>query len=94
MFFFVCLQFILFWVSHDLCSTQGRQEKSIVFFFYDVVHRDIEVLDDNVSQIILPKELTDSQNKFIEISKFLVNLMKFIMRAPMVNTAGSLQCYY
>jgi len=31
----------------DLCSTQGRQEKSITFD--DVVHRDIEALGDNVS---------------------------------------------
>ena len=46
MFFFVCLQSILFWVSHDLCSTQGCQEKSITFD--DVVHKDIEDLDDNV----------------------------------------------
>jgi hypothetical protein len=46
MFFFVCLQSILFWVSHDLFSTLVRQAKSITF--YDVVHRDIEALDDNV----------------------------------------------
>ena len=26
---FVCLQSILFGVSHDVCSTQGRQEKSL-----------------------------------------------------------------
>ena len=43
MFFFVCLQSILFWVSHDLCS----QDKSITFD--DVVQRDIEALDDIVS---------------------------------------------
>jgi hypothetical protein len=47
MFFFVCLQSILFSVSHDLCSTQGRQEKSITVD--DVGYRDIEALDDNVS---------------------------------------------
>jgi hypothetical protein len=41
MFFFVCLQSIL-----DLCSTLVCQAKSITF--YDVVHRDIEALDDNV----------------------------------------------
>ena len=40
MFFFVCLQSILFWASHDLCSTQGRQEKSITVD--DIVH--IEIL--------------------------------------------------
>jgi len=34
-------------VSHDLCRTKGRQEKSITYG--DVVHRDIEGLDDNVS---------------------------------------------
>jgi hypothetical protein len=47
MFFFVCLQSILFWVSHDMCSTQGHQEKSITYDY--VVHRDIEALDDIVS---------------------------------------------
>ena len=34
-------------MSHDLCSTQGRQENSITFD--DVLHRDIEALNDNVS---------------------------------------------
>jgi len=38
--------------------------------------------------------LTDSQNKFNKVSKFLLSLIKFIMRAPMVNAARSLQCYY
>ena len=47
MFFFVCIQSTRFWVSHDLCSTQGRQEKSITFDDVYVVHRDIEALDDN-----------------------------------------------
>ena len=79
-------------MSHDLHSTQGRQENSITFD--DVLHRDIEALDDNVSWIKLLKELTDSQNKLIKVSKFLLSLMKFIMRVPMVNAAGSLQCYY
>ena len=46
MFFFVCLQSMLFWVSHDLCSTQERQEKLTTFD--DVVHRDIEALNDNI----------------------------------------------
>ena len=84
--------FFLFWVSHDLCRTKERQEKSITYD--DVVHRDIEALDDNVSYIKLLKELTNSQNKFIKVSKFLLSLIKFIMRAPMVNAARSLQCYY
>ena len=47
MFFFVCLQSILFCVSHDLFHTQGHQEKLITFD--EVVHRDIEALDGNVS---------------------------------------------
>jgi hypothetical protein len=79
-------------VSHDLHSTQGRQENSITFD--DVFHRDIEALDDNVSWIKLLKELTDSQNKLIKVSKFLLSLMKFIMRVSMVNGAHSLQFYY
>ena len=29
MFFFVCLQSKLLSVSHDMCSAQGRQEKTI-----------------------------------------------------------------
>jgi len=33
--------------SHDLCSTHERQEKSITYD--DIVHRDSEALDDNVS---------------------------------------------
>jgi hypothetical protein len=45
MFFFACLQSILFGVSHDLRNE--RQEKSITDD--DVVHRDIGSLDDNVS---------------------------------------------
>ena len=45
MFFFACFQSILFWVSHDLRNE--RQEKPITDD--DVVHRDIEALDDNVS---------------------------------------------
>ena len=84
--------FFLFWVSHDLSRTKGRQEKSITYG--DVVHRDIEALDDNVSQIKLLKELTDSRNKFIQVSKFLLSLIKFIMRTPKVNAARSLQYYY
>ena len=51
-------------MSHDLFSTLVRQAKSITF--YDIVHRDIEALDDNVSWIKLLKELTDSQNKLIK----------------------------
>jgi hypothetical protein len=39
MFFFVCLQSI-----HGLCSTPGESD-----IFYDVLHTDIEALDDNVS---------------------------------------------
>jgi hypothetical protein len=68
-----------------------RQENSITFD--DVFHRDIEALDDNVSWIKLLKELTDSQNKLIKVSKFLLSLMKFIMRVSMVNGAHSLQFY-
>ena len=39
--------FLLSRVSHDLCSTHECQEKSKTYD--DVVHRDIEALDDNVS---------------------------------------------
>jgi len=38
--------------------------------------------------------LTDSQNKFIKVSKYLLSLIKFIMRVPMVTAAHSLQLYY
>ena len=66
--------------------------KSITFD--DVVHRDIEALDDNLSYLKLLKELTDSQNKFIKVSKFLLSLINLIMRDPMVTAARSLLCYY
>jgi hypothetical protein len=52
-------------VSHDLRNIHERQEKSITDD--DVVHRDSEALDDNVSVFLYPNSIRFS-SKFVKSS--------------------------